>query len=157
MPGMLEALQQVLTTGIRSPGSLITLHTLKVLPQFFDALDQNLKTFEARKNDRGFKVGDVLMLREYRLRLSPGQPSDKRHGEYTERTCWRKITYILHGGVNEPFGVIDGHAILGLGVLIYSNATLYEDVGAPNKLGRDWRLFAEIRATANNQVQVEAV
>jgi len=40
-------------------------HELKTFPIFFDAIREGRKTFEIGKNDRGFKVGDILILREY--------------------------------------------------------------------------------------------
>ena len=40
-------------------------HELKTLPEYFDAVQKGTKTFEIRKNDRNFKVGDLLyMLRQ---------------------------------------------------------------------------------------------
>ena len=40
-------------------------HRLKILPQFFSAVVSGEKTFELRKNDRDFKVGDDLLLCEW--------------------------------------------------------------------------------------------
>ncbi len=40
-------------------------HELKILPEYFDALISGRKKFELRKNDRGFCVGDILVLREW--------------------------------------------------------------------------------------------
>lgn len=37
-------------------------HVLKVEREYFEALRDGMKTFEIRKNDRGFKVGDILAL-----------------------------------------------------------------------------------------------
>ncbi len=41
------------------------IHILKVWPNFFHALGTREKWFELRKNDRNYRVGDVLILREY--------------------------------------------------------------------------------------------
>ncbi len=57
------------------------------------------KTFECRYNDRDFKVGDGLLLREY----------DPQKG-YTYRCIVRKITYIL----SDFIGLKDGYVILGV-------------------------------------------
>ncbi|WP_224219333.1 DUF3850 domain-containing protein, partial [Streptococcus agalactiae] len=57
------------------------------------------KTFECRYNDRDFKVGDELLLREY----------DPQKG-YTYRCIVRKITYIL----SDFIGLKDGYVILGV-------------------------------------------
>ncbi|HGA2655065.1 TPA: DUF3850 domain-containing protein, partial [Streptococcus agalactiae] len=55
--------------------------------------------FECRYNDRDFKVGDELLLREY----------DPQKG-YTYRCIVRKITYIL----SDFIGLKDGYVILGV-------------------------------------------
>ena len=39
-------------------------HDLKIAPEYFDAVDSGEKTFEIRLNDRDFKVGDTVVLRE---------------------------------------------------------------------------------------------
>ena len=40
-------------------------HELKINPIYFSELEQGHKTFELRKNDRNFEVGDQLVLSEY--------------------------------------------------------------------------------------------
>ena len=42
----------------------MTIHELKINDSFFEAVCSGAKPFEIRKNDRNFKVGDVLVLRE---------------------------------------------------------------------------------------------
>ena len=42
----------------------MVIHRLKILPEYFEAQKNRVKTFEIRKNDRNFKVGDKLMLYE---------------------------------------------------------------------------------------------
>lgn len=41
------------------------IHNLKTLPAYFKEVKSGNKTFEVRKNDRGFEVGDILVLQEY--------------------------------------------------------------------------------------------
>lgn len=41
------------------------LHKLKIRPKFFKAVISGEKTFEIRRNDRNFKVGDRIELKEY--------------------------------------------------------------------------------------------
>ncbi|HIC0324960.1 TPA: DUF3850 domain-containing protein, partial [Streptococcus agalactiae] len=62
----------------------MTQHLLNCYPEYFEAIMDGTKTFECRYNDRDFKVGDELLLREY----------DPQKG-YTYRCIVRKITYIL--------------------------------------------------------------
>ena len=40
-------------------------HELKIWPQYFERVRDGSKTFEIRKNDRGFQFGDEVVLREY--------------------------------------------------------------------------------------------
>lgn len=41
------------------------IHELKILPEYFDAVVSRKKTFEIRKNDRGFQEGDTVILKKY--------------------------------------------------------------------------------------------
>ena len=45
-------------------------HELKTIRQFFKVLYDETKTFEIRKNDRDFRDGDILVLRETAKALS---------------------------------------------------------------------------------------
>lgn len=40
-------------------------HQLKTLPEYFQPLWTGKKRFEVRKNERGFKTGDILILDEW--------------------------------------------------------------------------------------------
>ncbi len=81
-------------------------HELKILPKYFDAVEQGIKTFEVRKNDRGFAVGDLLRLREFDEKSEAPAESLK----YTGRTCDAAITYILDDTEYCP----SGYVILGI-------------------------------------------
>lgn len=61
-------------------------HELKVWGDFFEPLWSGDKRFELRKDDRGYKVGDTLMLREW----------SKQNG-YSGRWIRTEVTYILNG------------------------------------------------------------
>lgn len=41
------------------------IHDLKILPEHFLPVQEGLKKAEVRYNDRDFKTGDYLILREY--------------------------------------------------------------------------------------------
>ena len=40
-------------------------HELKILPIYYEAVIGGLKTFEVRKNDRGYQTNDFLALNEW--------------------------------------------------------------------------------------------
>ena len=39
-------------------------HILKILPEFFNLVSLGVKSWELRKNDRDFQIGDILILKE---------------------------------------------------------------------------------------------
>lgn len=84
----------------------MTTHDLKVWPDFFSAIDCGEKPFEVRKNDRDYRVGDTLRLREY----APGPD------EYTGRQIERTVSYIISGDdvLGFAFGVRPGFVVMGL-------------------------------------------
>lgn len=82
-------------------------HELKVLPEFYAALDDGSKTFEVRKDDRPFEVGHHLRLREW-------SPERGFHNDIALDWQTREITYILRGVQAEAFGVQPGFCVLGL-------------------------------------------
>lgn len=41
------------------------IHSLKILPEYFEAVVQGYKKFEIRENDRDYQVGDKLELHEF--------------------------------------------------------------------------------------------
>ncbi|EAA0362612.1 DUF3850 domain-containing protein [Listeria monocytogenes] len=45
-------------------------HELKILSEYFWDIAEGRKTFEIRKNDRDFQVGDILILREWNNEFS---------------------------------------------------------------------------------------
>lgn len=64
-------------------------HELKTWPEFFDAIWDGTKTFEVRKNDRDFQVGDYLYLREW----------DPHRSDYTGRHGTVRVGYVLRGPI----------------------------------------------------------
>ena len=75
-------------------------HELKIQPQYFEDIISGTKTFEIRKNDRNYQVGDVLTLREF------------NNGEYTNRFIRKRVAYIHHGDGN--FGIEQGYCVMAL-------------------------------------------
>jgi len=79
----------------------MTVHELKTMPEYFAAVLDGRKTFELRKDDRGFKVGDELVLREWTLGSG-----------YTGNSTRCRVTYIAKDV--PTFGLTPGYAILGI-------------------------------------------
>jgi hypothetical protein len=71
-------------------------HFLKIQPQYFKEVCTGKKSFEIRKNDRNFQVGDLLYLQEF----------DLEEQEYTGRVVERKITYITDYAQQENYVVM---------------------------------------------------
>ena len=61
-------------------------HELKIRPEYYDAIISGAKSFEIRRNDRGFAVGDVLHLREI--------PDWSKSWIYTGREIKVRVGYI---------------------------------------------------------------
>lgn len=74
------------------------IHDLKILPEYFVEVVRGNKTFEVRKDDRPFNVGDELILYEVNC------------GRYTGRNIKVIITYILRN----PDYCKEGYCILGI-------------------------------------------
>lgn len=86
-------------------------HELKTWPLYFQPMLNGEKNFEARKNDRNFRVGDVLWLREWK----PAATVHSALGEYTGREMRVKITYVLHGSeANRKFGIDEGYCVMSV-------------------------------------------
>lgn len=89
-------------------------HKLKTWPQYWDAVASGDKTFEVRRDDRGFQKGDEVEL----LKCS----EKWRFGDYAidmdivtqkpKHVLRKRITYVLTGG---QFGIEPGFVVLGLG------------------------------------------
>ncbi len=92
------------------------IHSVKCNYKYFESLKDGTKTFEVRKNDRRYEVGDFLAVNEF--------VSDEQHDPYDPSTGLRrtsggyftgdcllyKITYIL----DDKEFCKDGMVILGL-------------------------------------------
>jgi len=65
-------------------------HELKTWPEYYRATIGRKKLFEIRKNDREYKTGDILLLKEY-------NPETKK---YTGRHTTVKVIYMLD---KQPF------------------------------------------------------
>lgn len=71
-------------------------HELKTWPEFFGAVVEGRKPFEYRLNDRDYREGDVLWLREYVPPTLNEQEFDATiPGYYTGRETRLRVGYML--------------------------------------------------------------
>lgn len=80
------------------------IHELKTATAPFAAMREGKKRFEYRRDDRGFAVGDLLLLREW----------DEEDGAYTGRVILASVLYLLVGGV---FCVPSGFCVMSIEVM----------------------------------------
>ncbi|MEC0390714.1 DUF3850 domain-containing protein [Bacillus subtilis] len=73
----------------------MVVHHLKIYPEYYEAVINDLKKFEIRKNDRFFMVGDTLILHEWR-------------DEFTGRKLEAQIIYIT------DYKQRPGYVVLGI-------------------------------------------
>ncbi|QHM74129.1 hypothetical protein C7M52_00050 [Mixta theicola] len=82
---------------------ILRIHQLKIAPVYFNAVVTGEKKAELRRDDRGYKVGDVLSLCEW-----------NHDGKYTGKVCAAVITHMLP--VNDilpmPGNWIPGHWVM---------------------------------------------
>lgn len=77
-------------------------HELKCESMFFADVVSGVKTFEVRKNDRDFRQGQRILLRESKNGVCLGQ------------ACLLEITYMLFGG---QYGIDPDYVVMGIKVL----------------------------------------
>ena len=99
-------------------------HELKIWPNEFKDTCSGKKTFEVRKNDRCFKIGDMLILREFvpcKECSGYGRVADhtdfidctckEPHGKYTGKKIHAVVKYILNGG---QFGIHKDYVVMSI-------------------------------------------
>jgi hypothetical protein len=79
-------------------------HEVKAWPPYFESTVTGHKCFDLRLNDRAYKVGDFLLLREW----------DPDIQSYTGRNATAQISYILPGG---QFGLAEDYVALSIEVV----------------------------------------
>lgn len=76
-------------------------HELKIKPEYLSALHARQKTFEIRKDDRDYRVGDVI-------RFETLGPDGLWHPDFMQ---WL-VTYVLRDATE--YGLMDGYCILAI-------------------------------------------
>jgi hypothetical protein len=89
--------------GTGGDAAMKTIHRLKSWPDYFRAVVRGIKPFELRRDDRNFKVGDILIQQEW----------DPRTETYTGSEVEQSVTYILRPGPDEAIiGLSPGFVIM---------------------------------------------
>lgn len=81
------------------------IHELKTVPPYFARVLDGTKTFEVRRDDRGFQVGDTLWLREW------------TGIEFTGRSIHKRVVYMFRWDEDDLGALMlaDGTVVMGLG------------------------------------------
>lgn len=77
-------------------------HKIKIKYKYYKAVLNGDKTFEVRKNDRDYKVGDIIQF------VPVADDSDMI---ITHNPNEYKITYVFHGG---EYGLEEGYCVFGI-------------------------------------------
>lgn len=75
-------------------------HQLKISSKYFDAVNEGIKKFEIRKDDRDYQVGDVVQFLEFDDGKYSGRKSDPV-----------VVVYVLRNA--EKYGLNPGYCIIG--------------------------------------------
>ncbi len=102
----------------------MTTHNLKLHDRYYDAVKYGFKRFEIRKNDRDFRVGDILVLTRICDEQTPVNLDIK--GKYlpinpnylpvqSDEQIKAKVTYILTHA-DFPDGIPEGYVVMTIEV-----------------------------------------
>ena len=80
------------------------IHEIKIAAMYYEDVVSGKKSFELRKNDRGYKQGDKLIMLEF------------KDGKHTGRIVNADIVYMLE----DYTGLAEGYCILGIRVTDYN-------------------------------------
>lgn len=88
----------------------MTVHNVKCWPNYFDAIERGDKTFDVRRDDRGYQRGDTLVLEKFDPKKN-GYVYPTHHLSAKPFSIKKTISYVLTGG---QFGIEPGYVVLAL-------------------------------------------
>ena len=91
----------------------MTVHNLKLHDKYYDAVKYGFKKFEIRKNDRDFRVGDILVLTRVGDEQIPDNPIYVKIGGCERINA--KVTYLLTHD-DFPDGIPEGYVVMTIEV-----------------------------------------
>ena len=151
------------------------IHFLKTHQDVYIETFKGKKTFEIRNNDRDFKVGDYLYLRETREAVTEGL------NEYTGNEMLVSVSFLLSGKQAEKYGLKLGYCAMSVirmntEVLIAIKSQMYkwddklailfsrnEGIAIVNELIREWlpgdwkEYIAEFKYSDNNKAIINLI
>ncbi len=74
-------------------------HELKIYPTYFEDVISGKKKFEIRKNDRKYRVGDILILKEW------------DNIKYSGREARAEVIYLID---DKFVGIQPGYVVMGI-------------------------------------------
>lgn len=122
-----------------------SIHVLKTVDRYWDAVKAGTKTFDVRRNDRAFQTGDVLVLRRTDEKGFSATLPEDRTSRFSESDLTVKVSYLLQGG---QFGIEPGYCVLGLVPMVESQGS--KEKGA--KQLKEWQ--KHIRDTRRHEAEI---
>ena len=94
------------------------IHELKTWPVYYEEIAAGRKNVELRLNDRDYRPGDILALREWEPPPKPGSGLSPLWGDrYTGRLTLAKVKHVLEG-VGPMEGILpEGWVALSLEII----------------------------------------
>lgn len=86
------------------------LHELKILHEYLIDVSIGKKTFELRKNDRDYQVGDLIRFID--VREDDSAANKNQIEPYIDENALYRITYVLKGV--EQYGIDKDYCILAI-------------------------------------------
>jgi ASC-1-like (ASCH) protein len=77
-------------------------HELKIYPTYFEDVISGKKKFEIRKNDRKYRVGDTLILKEW------------DNIKYSGREARAEVIYLID---DKFVGIQPGYVVMGISLI----------------------------------------